>query len=320
MGLRFYAGVPLTTHDGHNLGTLCVIDLSPRQVTDGQMDTLSDLAALVMDELELRLSAKRTVGLEAELRRSAEDVAAVLQESLLPTRLPAVEGLDLAARYHVADQDQVGGDFYDVVPSERGCAVVVGDAVGKGARAAALTGTARWALRTVALTDWTPADALGRLNSVMVQAHDDPERYVTVALANLRPETGGVAVTMSLGGHPYPLLLRGDGTVEAVGEPGPIVGWRAESTFHDADVWLASGDVLVMFTDGLLEAIAGRGEADDDAVRRLLRPLAGATADEIADVLESALGGEIHDDAAFLVIRAGLSDKLGAPRPLQALR
>ncbi len=304
MGLGFYAGVPLRTHDGHNLGTLCVIDVEPRQITGEQVETLSDLAALVMDELELRLSAQRTVGLEAELRRTAEDVAAILQESLLPPLLPQVEGLELAARYHVADHDQVGGDFYDVVPSERGCAVVVGDAVGKGAKAAALTGTARWALRTVALAAWTPADALDRLNSVLVQAHDDPERYVTVALANLRPDDRGVAVTVSLGGHPHPLLVRRDGTVEAVGQPGPLVGWRADATFQDSGVRLALGDVLVMFTDGLLEAIAGRGEADDAAVRRLLGPLAGSDACEVADALEAALAPDVHDDAAFLVIRA----------------
>jgi two-component sensor histidine kinase len=65
-GLRFYAGVPLRTRDGHSLGTLCVIDREPRPVTEEQIDQLRDLAAIVMDELELRLSAKRTIG-ELEL-------------------------------------------------------------------------------------------------------------------------------------------------------------------------------------------------------------------------------------------------------------
>lgn len=74
-GLRFYAGVPLTTHDGFNLGTLCVIDREPRETTDEQLATLTDLAALVMDELELRLSSQRAVGLQAQLRYVAEDTA-----------------------------------------------------------------------------------------------------------------------------------------------------------------------------------------------------------------------------------------------------
>jgi len=192
LGFGFYAGVPLTTHDGYNLGMLCIIDHDPRGMTREQVATLGDLAALVMNELELRLSARRTVRLEAELRRNAEEIAATLQESLLPARLPDVAGLDLAARYHVADHDRVGGDFYDVIPTERGCALVIGDAVGKGVKAAALTGTARWTLRTVALGAWTPADALTRLNDVLFQAYDNPDRYVTLALAEIRPDDNGV--------------------------------------------------------------------------------------------------------------------------------
>jgi len=307
MGVGFYAGVPLTTHDGYNLGTLCVLDLQPRELTDEQVATLSDLAALVMDELELRLSARRSVSLEAELRQSAQEIASILQESLLPPHLPAITGLDMAARYHVAYNDQVGGDFYDVIPTEHGCAVVVGDAVGKGAKAAALTGTARWTLRTVAMTAWTPAEALSRLNAVLVLAHDDPERYVTLALAEIRPGDGGATLTMALGGHPNPLLLRTDGAVERVGRTGPLVGWQAEAEFYDVSLPLRPGDVVVMFTDGLLEAIAGRGEADDSAVQRVLCPLAGATAEEVADALDAALGRNVSDDAAFLVIRAGAS-------------
>jgi sigma-B regulation protein RsbU (phosphoserine phosphatase) len=304
MGVGFYAGVPLTTHDGYNLGTLCVLDLQPRQLAEDEVATLSDLAALVMDELELRLSARRTVSLEAELRQSAEAIASTLQEGLLPHHLPTIPGLDLAARYHVAYNGQVGGDFYDVIPTEHGCAVVVGDAVGKGAKAAALTGTARWTLRTVAMTAWTPAEALGRLNAVLVQAHDDPERYVTLAVGEIRPSDGGGRLTMALGGHPHPLLLRTDGTVERVGRAGALVGWQAQAEFEDVHVELRAGDVIVMFTDGLLESIAGRGEVDDSAVQDLLRPLASAPAEKVADALDGALGREVNDDAAFLVIRA----------------
>jgi phosphoserine phosphatase RsbU/P len=312
-GLRFYAGVPLTTDDGYNLGTLCVIDQQARPISDDDVATLSDLAALVMDELQLRLSARRTVSLEAELRRGAEEIAATLQQSLLPPRLPEVPGLDIAARYHVADRGEVGGDFYDVVDTPQGCAVVVGDAVGKGTRAASLTGTARWALRTVTLGPWSPDDALSRLNRVLVTAEARPERYVTVAMAQVRPVDdggvgggdGGAELTVALGGHPHPLVLRGDGTVDDLGPTGPVVGWRADVVFPCTAARMARGDVLVLFTDGLLEAVAGRGETDDSALRALLSPLAGRTADEVADVLDETLSGDLSDDAAILVIRAG---------------
>ncbi|HVF13010.1 MAG TPA: SpoIIE family protein phosphatase [Acidimicrobiales bacterium] len=306
-GLRFYAGVPLTTHDGYSLGTLCVIDRHPRETTPDELQTLSDLASLVMDELELRLSAKRSVSLEAELRRRAEDVARSLQEGLLPPQLPEVPGLDIAARYHVANSEQVGGDFYDVVRLGSGCAVVVGDACGKGTQAASLTGMARWALRTVVSEPWTPAGALDRLNSVMVRADENPELYCTVALGSIRPFLGsGAEMTLSLGGHPHPLVVRGDGTVDAVGTPGPLVGSSADVSFTDSVVELAGGDLLVMFTDGLLEAVSGHGSADDTALRDLLAPMAGCTASDVADLLDAQLpAGVLRDDAGFLVIRPG---------------
>ncbi|MEY2404859.1 MAG: phosphoserine phosphatase RsbU/P [Acidimicrobiaceae bacterium] len=303
-GLGFYAGVPLTTHDGYNLGTLCVIDQHAREVSEEQVANLSDLAALVMDELELRLSARTTVSLEAELRRGAEDVASTLQQSLLPPTLPDVKGLEFAARYHVANREQVGGDFYDVIPTDAGCAVVVGDACGKGTMAAALTGTARWTLRTVVLRDWTPADALTRLNDVLIRSGHDPERYVTLALAAIRPTDGdGAELTVALGGHPRPLIVREDGRVEAIGAVAPIVGWQADAAFTESAASLSSGDALLMFTDGALEAVAGRSETDDTALRAVLGPVAGRSADEIADALDAALGSDIRDDAAFLVAR-----------------
>src|SRR4051794_18995868 len=114
-GLRFYAGVPLTTRDGYNLGTLCVIDHEPREVTEGDLATLTDLAGLVMNELELRLEARRTIEREERLRRNAEELAGALQASLLPPRPPAVPGMEVATRYIAGERGlDVGGDFFDV--------------------------------------------------------------------------------------------------------------------------------------------------------------------------------------------------------------
>ncbi|MEY2472613.1 MAG: phosphoserine phosphatase RsbU/P, partial [Actinomycetota bacterium] len=158
-GFRFYAGVPLSTHDGFNLGTLCVIDHAPRTVTDDEMASLRDLAAVVMDQLELQLSARHAISFEEELRRAAEGVATTLQGSLLPPAMPEVPGLDLVARYHAADRAEVGGDFYDVVSDDDRCVMVVGDSCGKGTDAAAFAGSARWCLRTVALDKRTPSEA-----------------------------------------------------------------------------------------------------------------------------------------------------------------
>lgn len=305
-GFRFYAGVPLTTYDGHNLGTLCVIDVVPRETSAEEVATLTDLASVVMDELELRLSSGRSLAAEATLRLGAQQLNRSLQESLLPARLPSVPGLDVAARYHVAHTDEVGGDFYDVVRTDDGCAVVSGDVSGKGTVAASWTAAARWALRALIGRPWTPADTLRQLNEVMVRADDDPERSCTVALVSLRPgEAGNVDLVVSLGGHPHPLVVRRDGRVAALGSPGPAIGWLPDAAFTDTTDTLASGDVLVVFTDGLLEAVAGHGDVDDDAIRRVLAPLAGHAAATVADRLDDVLGDStLRDDAAYLVIRA----------------
>jgi sigma-B regulation protein RsbU (phosphoserine phosphatase) len=305
LGLQFYAGVPLTTHDGYNLGTLCIIDQQPRELTEAEVASLTDLARVVMDELELRLAARRTVQLESQLRQNAEDVARTLQRSLLPARAPTVPGLDIATRYHVANADEVGGDFYDVITDAAGgCAVVVGDVCGKGTAAASLTGTARWVLRATISESWTPAGALARLNTVMVRAQDEPGDYCTAALVAVAPvQDGRTTVTVALGGHPHPLLVRADGTVERLGTTSPVVGWTLEASYTEAAAPMASGDLLVLFTDGTLDVVAGRGATDDGKVQALLAPLAGRPAEDAAQALDIALDGAVlRDDAAFVVV------------------
>ncbi|MHB1930064.1 MAG: PP2C family protein-serine/threonine phosphatase [Acidimicrobiales bacterium] len=304
-GLRFYAGVPLRTHDGFNLGTLCVIDREPRAVTDDEVATLEDLAAVVMDELELRLSARRAVELESEMRRQAERVASELQESLIPPALPALPGLEVVSRYHVAHRDRVGGDFFDVVPTPSGAALFVGDACGKGTPTAALAGIARWTLHTLLVDGTDPADALSRLNGVLCGPQAGLERYVTSVAARVSSTATGADTTTAVGGNPLPLVLRADGMVEALGAGGPIIGWDDASRYRSTTAALGHGDVLVLFTDGLLESIAGRGETDDASVRSLLRPLGGRSAEEVARALDAAMSVECRDDAAFLVARVG---------------
>ena len=304
-GLRFYAGVPLRTGDGYNLGTLCVIDRERREASPDELATLADLAAVVVDELELRLSARRTVSLENELRVRAESVAAALQESLVPPALPEVPGLELAARYHVAQRDVAGGDFFDVAPADWGTALVVGDACGKGPAAAAAAATARWSLRSLMATDPDPTVALKRLNSLLRPGDRPDARYVTAVAASLVPTPGGATVTIAVGGHPHPLVVRSDATVERVGRTGPLLGWFSDASYDSTVVHLRSGDALVFYTDGLLEAVAGAGETDDSSLRPIVAAGATEPLERLADRLDAAMGPERRDDAAFLIVRAG---------------
>lgn len=311
-GLRFYAGVPLRTHDGFNLGTLCVISREARGTTESEMAMLADLAAVVMDELELRMAARRTVGLESELRRRAETVASTLQQSLLPPTLPEVEHLDLVSRYHVAQADVVGGDFFDVVPAAWGTALVVGDACGKGTMAAGLAGTARWTLHSVMTDQRDPAAALERLDTVLRRSEAGRERYVTIVAASLCWSDDHFALDVGLGGHPHPLVVRADGSVEALGTTGPIVGWAAGGKWTNAPGVLRTGDALVLFTDGLLETLGGRGETDDTCLRNVLAPTGGRSATEIADALDAAIADAL-DAASSDALDAASSDGTAAP-------
>jgi sigma-B regulation protein RsbU (phosphoserine phosphatase) len=309
LGLRFYAGAPLTTHDGFNLGTLCVIDQEPRRLSDGDTETLTDLAAIVMDELELRLAAQRAVERESELRDQAERTARALQESLLPSRLPDVPGAELATLYQPADRAEVTGDFYDVFPIDGAWALVVGDVSGKGAAAAAVTALARNAIRTAFLATASPAAALKTLNRAMFVGLGDelPDHHCTAVVGVLRPASGGFLLTLASAGHPPPALARpGQAPVELDGAAGPPVGWHAEPRFIESEQQLRPGDSLVLYTDGLSEARTPDGFFGSRGICSALEAAgavpAAALAGHLADALTSE-GVEVRDDAAALIVR-----------------
>lgn len=218
-GVRFYAAAPIVTADGHRLGTVNVMDIRPRTITTADMVTLADLAAIVMDELELRLSARRAVRAEQQ-RAEAEHVArtqaeqdraaiaafaATLQQTLLPPVLPTVPGLELARHYHPASPRDVGGDFYDVFRLDaRRWGFFLGDVCGKGAAAAALTSLARYTLRAAAhhFVD-EPAAVLAALNDALLADPAADNRFCT-ALYGVLGIAGNstAAVTLAGGGHP----------------------------------------------------------------------------------------------------------------------
>lgn len=148
-------------------------------------------------------------------RERLKRLNATLQKTLLPPTLVDVPGLDVAAYYHVASADEVGGDFYDLFPLDSGTwGFFLGDVCGKGAAAAAVTSLARYTLRAAAVYDPDPAAVLANLNTVLNHEYngDDP-RFCTVIFGLLTPDgdAGGFQVTLASGGHPPALLMRSDG-------------------------------------------------------------------------------------------------------------
>lgn len=315
-GLRFYAAVPLTVESGQSLGTLCVLDREPRQMSSQEIRTLSDLAALVVHELELRLAVRSTVLLESDLRRNSEELAEALQAALLPPHLPRIPGVDVAARYQPTERAQVGGDFYDIFPlPRRGWGVVVGDVCGKGPRAAAVTAAARYAVRAAAIDHDAPSEVLGVLNETLLlddSPIEDP-RFCTLVYARIRPHGADFRVTVGSGGHPLPLVLRADGSIEQVGAFGTLVGSLPEAAFFDRTVRLRTGDAVVLYTDGVTEASGPGGFFGQDGLVEVLAGCPGCSAEEIVDRIAGAVLGAHHqrDDVAIVALRV----EGGAARP-----
>ncbi|MFJ1753990.1 PP2C family protein-serine/threonine phosphatase [Kitasatospora sp. NPDC088134] len=253
-------------------------------------------------------------------RRSA-DLAHALQAGLLPNELRTVPGLEAAASYLPASRPdradiEVGGDFYDLFRTHGdNWAAVMGDVCGKGVRAAQLSAMARYTIRADATDPRSPGGLLKRLHDAMTAQHAD--RYLTCVYAAFHLTPHGAAGTLALGGHPPALIRRADGSVEQLGEPGTVLGVLPEPDVRLTDVpfALAPGDLLLLYTDGAIEARprpgtdpqqAGAVFGAADLVRALVDTHglgAAATVKQLAAVLDAWHGGWSSDDTALLVLR-----------------
>jgi PAS domain S-box-containing protein len=298
VGIHSAMIVPLTAR-GRTFGAMtCVIGDSHLSYSRGDVDLAEDLArraALSIDNA--RLFADRA------------HVARVLQRSLLPPEMPAVEGAEVAARYRASEAgSEIGGDFYDVFQTaDDRWNLVLGDVSGKGTDAAVLTGLARHTLRAAAMRASGPVEVLSALNHA-IMAQNDGERFVTLAFVQMGFTGGGAELIVSSAGHPNPLIVRRDGEVEAVEACGGIIGLFEDVPIEHERWQLRGGDALVLYTDGVLEARDAQGQFyGDDRLRDLLAACGDRPAAEIAERIETAVmafqDGSPRDDIAILVVR-----------------
>ena len=285
-GIRSLMGAPLLA-DGAVIGVLHVGRLGDRGFTSED----ADLLQLAADRAALAVQA-----LTARLDRAA---AAALQRSLVPTALPAIPGLDMAARF-VPGSGNVGGDWYDVftLPTGSICAVI-GDVTGTGLNAAVIMGRMRSSLRSYALETDDPADVLERLNRKF--GHFERDAMATVLCVMISPALD--RIRMSSAGHPPPIAARPGHPAQVVEIAADLpIGITSPRPRRVSTIDLPLGAVLCCYTDGLVER---RDRPIDDGISRLCAATAPAHPEEgCASVMAAMADYSPHtDDVALLILR-----------------
>jgi sigma-B regulation protein RsbU (phosphoserine phosphatase) len=255
---------------------------------------------LVRDEIE-RSRVERRATMRAE--REWRDAQAV-QRALLPSVLPDVPGFSVASRWEPALG--FGGDYYDVVPMADGrVALCVADVCGKGLPAALLVASLQATVRA-SLDGHAPHEVVTTVNRALCQqaAHG---RFVTLCLVVVDPSSG--ILTFCNAGHHASMLMRRDGSVVRLDRGGMLAGVFADAGYESGRTTLAAGDRLLLFTDGLVEAMDATGAefGDGALVDRLRREADSNAARLIASIFDDVRrwsGGPLSDDATALALVA----------------
>lgn len=279
-------------------------DISRQQLADDSARAAGELVVLREITQRVRDQDQLTRVLAEQSR-----VADALQASMIPPALPGVPGVQLASRYEPAgDGREVGGDFLDVFGVDSNTwAFMLGDVSGKGAEAATVGAAARYTVRALVGTESGPAMTLRKVNAKLLDL-TDTERHCTLVHGYLRPANRGVQVTLSLAGHPRPLVVRATGEVEEVGCPGTALALIDDPELHDTTLQLAPGEVLCVFTDGLTDSRRGGELFGTDRIAELLRRHRHLPVDELAEVISDTArsfnGDQLKDDLAMLLVQA----------------
>jgi PAS domain S-box-containing protein len=247
----------------------------------------------------------------ARLYEERAYVAQTLQAGLLPRALPDIPGLDVAVRYRpVGDGSEVGGDFYDLFGLGDGSwMVAIGDVCGKGAQSAVLSGVVRSTIRALAVSSphAEPAAVLEGVNAALLR-EEAPAALATAACGLVRPlGDGAFAVRLSAAGHPPPLVLRADRTLEAVDALGRMLGVSRSADPAPVELVLRRGDLLLLYTDGVLDARTARETFGEQRLRDALTAAAAEPPAEVLrridDAVRAFAPGRARDDKALMALR-----------------
>ncbi len=302
-GVRSVLAVPLGV--GANVFGIIYADspLSDNRFTEDHLKVLTTLASVAAIRVEnARLTEEQ---MERERLEREQQVASEIQQRFLPATAPIVEGYELQGISFPCYE--IGGDYYDFIQREDGKLVVaLGDVSGKGTAAALLMSSLHAAVHAQADTHDSIVETISAVNRYLVESIP-PNRFVTLFYAELDPKKG--SLTFLNAGHNPPLIVHTGGTMEQLASGGLPLGIMSDAEFREGHTKLHAGDVLVIYSDGVSEAVNPSGE--EFGPTRLYEVVArniDASAGGIRDRIESALtkfcqGTPAADDITLVIVK-----------------
>lgn len=308
-GMRSVLAVPLVA-GGDFAGVLSLICTSkPRHFTAEDIDFAHKLGTAV----SLALNNIRIYEAQIKAKNDAEEAKQelmnqhdMLQLALLPTDMHVTQGYTLATCFAPgAAGKYIGGDFYDVFETEEGkTALLIGDVTGKGVEAASLAVAMRSTIRSFAYDFGLPDKALTHSNAVTYSQSLYSERFATVFLVVINPQTGQFLYASA--GHPQSMVLRVDGTVDLLKSGQLPIGIENHIDYISSESQLYPGDKLIMYTDGISESHKGTSMYGEDGIKSTLEKSGNIRPEKLVDLLFETARDIIHDklsdDAAVIVI------------------
>lgn len=288
-GIRSFMAAPLQTED-RVLGLIYVDSPAPgREFTSDDLNLLTVMANVAA----IRIERERLIEIEQIERLYARELeqAAEIQTRLLPESAPVIGGWEVAG--YNAPCRTVGGDYYDFILCPDGkLAIVVADVAGKGLPASLMMSNLQAKTQAIVEVCQSPAEVVTRLNRGMARTCPG-NRFVTLFYGLIDPATGALAYSNA--GHNPPMLLHRGGGAEQLDKGGPVLGILAAMRFQEADAVLDPGDVLVLFSDGVTEAV---NAADEEFGEERLLSVVRAAGNNSAHAIVEAVHNAVRDFTA----------------------
>ncbi len=295
--------VPLTTNDAV-IGAFNLESDRPNAFTDDHVDLLSAFAAqaaIIIERARLSEELVKRRWLMEELK-----IARQIQATFLPSGCPVLEGFEICGTN--ISYEEVGGDYYDFVPIvEHQTGIAIADVSGKGIPASLIMASFRASLRAEIRNNYSIRTILSKVNRLLLESVESGT-YVTAFYGVL--DTRARVLTYSNAGHNPPILLRADGKMELLSEGGTILGALPGVTFKERRLTFGSGDLLVMYTDGVTDAVnPEREDFGQERLERLVKASAGLSADAVTQRIIDEVNAfrreaRLNDDLTLVVLRA----------------